>query len=382
MSRIRVLHFARVINRHDFIDTVVRGIDRTRFVPMAATLWAHSHIEAPAYGEAGVPHFVIRGDHRWQYAYTTAALSAVLRNHAVDILNVHHYDEAVIGALARSLRPATRLVVGRHYSDSLYRLSASLKRRLLFAFERLAYRRAHRVVVPSTLIRDLLLRQGMPEHRVTLIPYGFEPERYRPPPDGVLERLRMELGLEARFVVACFGRLEPQKGQQFLVEAALRLRHMVPTVLVLLVGEGPGRAMLERQVAQGGLEDCVRLTGWRRDALSLMAVADVVAQPTLQEAFSQVMAEALWMGRPLVITPVGGVADVVRNGENGIVVPFGDVAALAATVHQLATDEPRRRAVGASGRAFAEQNLDIRRVVPLHERLYSEVLGEPPMPAI
>jgi glycosyltransferase involved in cell wall biosynthesis len=377
MRRIRVLHFARVINRHDFIDTVIRHADRERFSMVACTLWARSHIEEPAYAEIAVPHHVIRGDHRWQYPGTAAALLGVVKKHDVDILHVHHFDEALIGWLASSIRPATRLVVGRHYSDSLYRVSQPVKRRLLFALERLPYHRARRVVVPSTLIRDILLRQGLAAGRIVLIPYGFDSGRYEPPSDEELAALRSTLALEGRFVVACFGRLEPQKGQQFLIEAAVRLRRLVPTILVLLVGEGPGRAALEDQIRKRGLEDHVRLTGWRRDVLPLMACAHVVAQPTLQEAFSQVMAEALWMGRALVITPVGGVADIIRNGENGVVVPFGDEEALATTIHELARDESRRRSLGRSGRAFAEQALDIRRVIARYEHLYAEVFDEP-----
>jgi glycosyltransferase involved in cell wall biosynthesis len=376
MRRIRVLHFARVINRHDFIDTVIRGADSARFSMSACTLWARSHIEDPAYADIGVPHFVVKGDHRWQYPWTVAALLRIVRKEEIDILHVHHYDEALIGGLASSLRRATRLIVGRHYSDSLYRVPGPVKRRLLFRFEALAYRRARRIVVPSMLIRDILLRQGVVESRVTLIPYGFDPARYRQPSHEDLELLRSTLALEGRFVVACFGRLEPQKGQQFLVAATARLRRLVPTILVLLVGEGPGRAALENQIRELGLEDHVRLTGWRRDVLTIMAGAQVVAQPTLQEAFSQVMAEALWMGRALAITPVGGVADVIRSGENGIVVPFGDEEALAATIHRLAEDAPLRQALGANGRAFAEQTLDIRFVIPRHERVYAEVFDE------
>jgi glycosyltransferase involved in cell wall biosynthesis len=376
MRRIRVLHFARVINRHDFIDTVIRSADPARFSMLACTLWARSSIEDPAYADIGVPQRVIRGDHRWQYPWTAAALLRILRKEHVDILHVHHYDEALIGRLASALGSATRLVVGRHYSDSLYRVAGSVKRRLLFALERLAYHRARRIVVPSMLIRDILLRQGVAESRVTLIPYGFDPARYRPPSDEDLARLRSTLALDGRFVVACFGRLEAQKGQQFLIAAADRLRRRVPRLLVLLVGEGPGRAALENQIRQLGLEDHVRLTGWRTDVVKLMAAAHVVAQPTLQEAFSQVMAEALWMGRALVITPVGGVADVIRSDENGIVVPFRDEEALARAIHQLAEDPARREALGAKGRAFAEQTLDIRFVIPRHERLYSEVFDE------
>jgi glycosyltransferase involved in cell wall biosynthesis len=376
MRLIRVLHFARVINRHDFIDTVVRHADKDRFQMAACTLWARSNIADPEYAAAGISHTVIRGDHRWQFPWTAVRLARLAAAQGTDILHVHHYDEALIGAVATLLRPSVRLVVGRHYSDSLYRLSGAAKRRALFALQRLAYGRARRVVVPSSLIRDILLREGVPDARITLIPYGFDRDRYAPPAAEDLVAVRAELGLEGRFVVACFGRLEPQKGQQFLVDAAAQLRHEVPNLLVLLVGEGPGRAALETAIRERGLEDLVRLTGWRRDVPRIMASADVVAQPTLQEAFSQVMAEALWMGRPLVITPVGGVADTIRTGENGVVVPFAESATLARTIRELAESEPRRRSLGENGRAYAERALDIRQVIPRHERVYSEVFDE------
>lgn len=376
MRRIRVLHFARVINRHDFIDTVVRHADAARFEMAACTLWARSNIADPEYAAAGIPHSVIRGDHRWQFPWTAATLARLAKAQGADILHVHHYDEALIGALATVLRPSVRLVVGRHYSDSLYRLGGAAKRRMLFALQRLAYLRARRVVVPSALIRDILLREGVPDSLITLIPYGFDPERYAPPPTDDLNAVRSELGLEGRFVVACFGRLEPQKGQQFLVDAALQLRQEVPSLLVLLVGEGPGRPALEARIREKGLQEHVRLTGWRRDVPRIMASADVVAQPTLQEAFSQVMAEALWMGRPLVITPVGGVADTIRSGENGIVVPFAESETLAMTIRELARNDSRRRSLGENGRAYAERVLDIRHVIPRHERVYSEVFDE------
>ncbi|MCV5959949.1 glycosyltransferase, partial [Escherichia coli] len=85
----------------------------------------------------------------------------------------------------------------------------------------------------------------------------------------------------------------------------------MPEILALLVGEGPERQNLERQIKELALEGNVILAGWRRDALTIMAAADAVVQSTLQEAFSQVMCEAMWMGKPLVMTDVSGAADVI-----------------------------------------------------------------------
>jgi len=93
-----------------------------------------------------------------------------------DILHTHLYDEAVIGWLAKRIYPKTRLVVGRHYSDSIYRSTTGVKRKTLLALEQMVNRAAARIVVPSTYIRDILTRwQGINPTKVDLVPYGFVP---------------------------------------------------------------------------------------------------------------------------------------------------------------------------------------------------------------
>src|SRR5262249_19194528 len=144
-----------------------------------------------------------------------------------------------------------------------------------------------------------------------------------------IQRVRTELGLEGRFVLGNFARLHEEKGQRVLIEALASLRPRYPQLTLVVVGEGPERGALEAQVRDCGLDDRVRFLGWRHDAMMLMAAVDVVVQPTLQEAFSQVMAEALWMGKPLVITDVSGAPDIIRDGRNGLLVPRGNAPALA-----------------------------------------------------
>jgi glycosyltransferase involved in cell wall biosynthesis len=196
-----------------------------------------------------------------------------------------------------------------------------------------------------------------------------------------VESTREELGLAGRFVIGNFSRLHEEKGQRFLIEAVARLKSRFPALAAVIVGDGPQRGALARQIETSGLGDAVRLLGWRRDAMRLMAAVDCVVQPTLQEAFSQVMAEALWMHKPLVISDVSGAADVVRDGENGLIVPKGDVAALAAAIERLLTDGPLRDRLVTAGRAFVEEHLAIEHVIQQYEAVYERAMRLPAVTA-
>ena len=210
------------------------------------------------------------------------------------------------------------------------------------------------------MIFDILTeKQSIASDKIDIVQYGFVPEKYSRPTSDDIEKLRREFGMEGRFAVANFGRLHEEKGHRYLIDAVAQLRESVPNLLVLCVGEGPERANIERQIRTLGVEENVRLVGWRTDAMTIMAAADAVVQSTLQEAFSQVMIEALWMSKPLVITDVSGAPDIIRNGENGLMVPKADADALAAAMSSLA-DDSRIQATASGERAR------IRRGKPCH----------------
>jgi L-malate glycosyltransferase len=371
---IRVLQFADLVNRHDFIDTIVQRADAGRFQVGVCVRSPECNIAEPVYEER-TPRWVLGSASRRAVPQAAARLARLLHRWRADIIHAHHYDQAVIAWLATRLYPRTRLVIGRHYSDSIYRLPSRARQRALLVVEQAVNRAAARIVAPSSYIRDILTEwQGVRADKVDLVPYGFAAEKYEPISTVDTDRLRGELGLEGRFVLGNFARLHEEKGQRFLIEALSRLRQRVPRVALLVVGEGPERSRLEGQIRAAGLGDTVRLLGWRRDAMTLMGVVDAVVQSTLQEAFSQVMVEALWMRKPLVMTDVSGAADIIRDGENGFVVPKGDVLALASAIERLAADAPLCQRVSAAGREYVEQHLTVERIMPRYEQVYIRAL--------
>ncbi len=367
---IRVFQFADITNRYDFIDNIVQRADRDQFEIGVCVRSSASHIEAPVYAD-DTPRWVLNGTSRRQIPRAAYQLAHLLRRWRADILHTHLYDEAVIGWLATRIYPKTRLVVGRHYSDSIYRSTTGVKRKALIALEQMVNRAAARIIVPSTYIREILTRwQGIDPAKVDLVPYGFVPEKYIPPHPDEVQRLRAELGLEGRFVLGHFGRLHEEKGQRFLIRAMEDLHAEYPQLALLIAGEGPERAAIERQIRDAGLGDVVQLLGWRRDAMTLMAAVDAVVQPTLQEAFSQVMAEALWMGKPLVITKVSGATDIICDSQNGLLVDKGDAQALTEAIERLVRDDQLREKLAINGRHYVTQNLQIGDIILQYENSY------------
>jgi glycosyltransferase involved in cell wall biosynthesis len=374
-GQIRVLHFARFINRYDFIDFIVSHADRRRFVMMACTLRADSNINPAQYPDRGVPHFVVGEPPVLMYGLTALRLARLLKDHRVDVLHAHHYYEALIGALATRVARRTRLILGRHYSDSIHALESGVKRRALLTLEALANHTARRIVVPSSYVKRILLTQGIQEQKVDLIPYGLDRDKYPTLSSTEVADLRRDLGLGGRLVLGTFGRIDGQKGHSLMLQAIANLRNEFPAILWLVVGEGAARASLEARVRNLGLTPHVHFVGWRRDALRIMRCVDAVVQPTLQEAFSQVMVEALWMERALLISDVGGVADLVRHESDGLVVPRGDRAALEAAVSRLLKDPGLRARLGREGRQQVEDMLAGDRIMPQYAESYARAIA-------
>ena len=164
-------------------------------------------------------------------------------------------------------------------------------------------------------------------------------------------RLRRELGLEPQHVaVAMAARLEPRKGHTYLFQAVERLQQEHPDLRVLILGDGVHRAELEAEVAARGLVSCVRFLGHRQDLAQILAAVDVSVLTSLWEGLPRVLVQSAAAGRPIVTFDVEGAWEVVREGENGFIVPSRDVDKLTARLDTVLRDRLRARAMGRVGR--------------------------------
>lgn len=371
---IRLLQFADVINKADFIDTIIQNADRSRFEVSVCVRTEEHNIAEPKF-PADVKYRLLPGNSRRDAVQTAWRLSRLLKEWEIDILHAHHFEQAIVGYMATRLYRKTKLVIGRHYSDAIYRQPSALKQKGLLGIERLSNRAASRIIVPSKFIYEILIRQGIPAEKIDVVLYGFDPAKYSAVTDDQIRAVRAEFGFDGKIVFANFGRLHEEKGQRYLITAAAELIRRVPNALILIVGEGTERAALEKQIGELGLGENVKLAGWRKDAMTIMAAADTVVQSTLQEAFSQVMCEALWMSKPLIISDVSGAVDII-NDANGIMIPKADPAALLGAMERLAGDADLRDSLGKNGRDFVARKLTIDKMIGQYEASFTKAMYE------
>jgi len=213
-------------------------------------------------------------------------------------------------------------------------------------YVRWLYGRAVDVVIAiSESVRAALLAAGVPAERIRVVASGIDPDVCMAPP-AAGAALRAQWGVPSDAVlVAVVGVLERRKGQQVLLEA---LATLPASVRVVLCGAGSAEAALRAAAAPHG--DRVVFAGFRRDVAACLAAADVVALPSLAEGLGVAALEAMAASRPVVASRVGGLAEVVVDGESGLLVPPGDAAALAAALARLAADPTLRARLAAAGR--------------------------------
>ena len=220
--------------------------------------------------------------------------------------------------------------------------------------------------------------------KLLTIPNGVEPNVVGPAEAAAVRR---ELAIaDDAIVVASVGAVIPRKGYEDLVEAAAIARRTGVEIVCLIVGRGEPSEIerLSARARELGVDDRVRLLGFRSDVPAVLAAADILAHPSRNEALPTAILEAMAAGLPAVVTDCGGTAELVDDGVTGLIVPVAAPDRLAAALVRLAGDATLRGAMGESGRRRFEEHFSLRAMTRSFEELYRDVLresaGAPPRP--
>ena len=189
--------------------------------------------------------------------------------------------------------------------------------------------------------------------------------------------LRARHGFRADdYVVGLCAVMRPEKAHEDLLIAMALLGEKGVGIKCLLIGDGPERAFIERRIAELGLGDHVHITGFLQDVRAAIAACDVMVLPS-RETFSLAALEAMALGKPMVMTRIGGAAEQVREGVDGLLYPAGDTAALAASLAKL-SDRALRVTAGSKASANVRDVFDVSRMVKGYERAFADlVIGNP-----
>jgi len=263
--------------------------------------------------------------------------------------------------------PAARLAGVRTIIGSQRNLG-NLRSPAQQAIHDLCLRLATHVHVNSEAVRERVLQvRGISRERLTVIPNGVDLGRFSP----LMESPRHDTGL----VVGALSNLRPEKGLVQLLHAVATVRERWPEVRLVIWGEGSQRHELEGLVASLNLAASVKLPGSTEFPEVALRDLDVFVLPSLSEACSNGLMEAMATGLPVIATSVGGNPEHVDDEVTGLLVPPGDFPALAKAIARLVEDRAWAARLGQQARAYAQSMLGMDRMVARTEALYVQALG-------
>lgn len=301
-------------------------------------------------------------------------LSRLLREIDPDIVHTHLFDPSLIG-LTVAKRQQRKTVLTRHHSDALHELSSPIKRRFYLGLENYISGRADHIIAPSRMVRECLVdREGVSADKVSVIPYGQTTERFDAITPEKVSAIRDELGMGSQLSMVCVSRLFHRKGHKYLFEAFAKLKGDELKARLYLVGDGNYRAELEALAASLGILDDIAFLGWRDDALAIVAASDLVVHPSLEDALSSAVIEALMLERPIVATDISGVRDSLADGKFGKIVAPADADAFRKGIDEVLADIESARKAASSGRKYLLEYMDAGRVARCYADVYRSLL--------
>lgn len=232
------------------------------------------------------------------------------------------------------------------------------------------------IAVSEEVKRDLLLHGITSPDKITVIPLGFQLEPFLNS-EAHRDEFRHELGLNnTHRLVGIVGRIVPIKNHRLFLEAAATVAVEEPAARFIVVGDGELRPEMEEYARKLGIGERVIFTSWRRDLPRIYADLDVLAITSNNEGTPVSAIEAMAAGCPVVATRVGGVPDLIKEGETGYLAPPGDGQSLAAALLRLLRDPEAALRVGQAAQAVARDRFHAKRLTADMEGLYSHLLSE------
>lgn len=295
-------------------------------------------------------------------------LRRIIEEEGIDLVHTHGVRATVLGQIAALGVASARVVATFH--NTLDKGSFFILLGFFLGFlNRFA---GTQVIAVSQAVKWELCRYlRVPSDRVEVIYNGIDPEEYQLQLLPLLPPLDFDEGLP---VIGTVARLEQRKGIRYLIEALPLIEREYKPVNCVVIGEGPERAVLEKRVKELGLAGRVKFLGFQEDILRFIQFFDVVVIPSLQEGQSIFCLEALACSRPVVASAVGGIPEIIRHGETGILVPPADPGAIADAVLTLLKDRELAKRLAMAGRELVLTRFTQEQMLRKTEEVYEKVL--------
>ncbi len=272
-------------------------------------------------------------------------LARTMKRHNCQLAHFHDAHATTVGSAAASLAKVPLRVISR-------RVDFPLKNHY---FSRLKYRKNIDLIIAiSEGVKKVLIEGGVRPEVIKVIPSGIDYSLFKEA--GSCDYLRNERSFkEEDFLVGVVAHLADHKGHRYLIEATRILKEKAPSIKVIIVGEGPLRMELSNLVKDIHVEDMVFFLGFREDIPQILASLDLFVLSSKMEGLGSSILDAMASSLPVVATNVGGIPEVVTDGETGLLVPPKDPSVLAEAILRLYNDRELAKRLGQRGYEVAHQ---------------------------
>ncbi|MBN1446037.1 MAG: glycosyltransferase [Candidatus Omnitrophica bacterium] len=345
---------------------LIKNIDRTKFSPVLIALRSGALKEE---FEKAVKAIAIGKKHKVDIFFLIRLITALKRERP-DILHTFMFTSNTWGRIA-GISAGVPVMIASERCVDVY------KRRHHRLIDRILLRRTFCVAANSSAVKEFYQRtERIPESRITVIRNGVDMEEFKSAEPSFA--LKQELGIEkAEFIVGAGGRFTEQKGFMNLLKAVPAVLEKCRDAFFIFVGDGPLMDDFRSYAKEKKIERNIIFTGYRKDILRIFAQCGVIAVPSLFEGMPNVVLEAMALKKPVLGTDIPEISELVKDGDNGFLVPVKDNAdAIAEKIILLYRNPGLCRSMGEKGHKEITERFSLAGMVRGYEKLYEEAIAD------
>ncbi len=364
-----VCHFCDYSVEGDYFRNIAAGLTRKG---VRVSLVQLGSGEAPEWlaDNQNAKYLCLNAVNKFQYPLAAWRLAQFLKKENVDIMHTHLFYSGLIGVLTKRLNRRTQVAVMRHHTSVVRMLGSRFH---VAADKWMAEKADHIVTVSEAARRYMIEVDGIRRDDIDVVYIGFDFEKLSPNAED-RDRIRAEFDFkDDDFVIGYIANFANGKGHTQLIQAFADISSEIPNAKLFFAGRGKLDDV--REAASKFPPGQIVFAGWRNDVSACLNAMDIFVQPSLSEAFSQVLIEAMGAGLPVIATDVGGASEVIDSGTNGILIKPDDVAAIKRESVRLYQDQSFRRMIASAGMIDVRTRFTAVKMVDTQFALYKSWLG-------